>query len=272
MIVQPDFLDHWKTQVLTELLDDPCAPIYVIRLWGHCQNRKTHRFERVNPALIKAICKAPQKADLFESSMIEAGFLKIEGNEIVAHEWDIINASLIANWTNGKKGGRPRKKTHGLPIANPSKTHSEPVENPDVTDKRRGEEIDKIEDNKTKPSLPSEAVSIADLIIHHCERINPNAINISKSKIDKTRANWADSVEKANRIDKRSWEDLRKVFFWASNDSFWSTNVMSGKKLRDQYDKLYVQMNKNTSSTTQNHKHVSETTNYDDWTQPQGAN
>jgi len=127
MIIQPDFLDHWKTQLLIEILEDKCAPLYVIRLWAHCQNRKTHRFPRVNPAITKAICKAPQKADIFESAMIEAGFIVIEDGDIIAHEWDVVNAYLINSWNNGKKGGRPSKKTQNKPTGNPKQTQTEPI-------------------------------------------------------------------------------------------------------------------------------------------------
>jgi len=138
MIVQSDFLDHWKTQMLIDLLDDPCAPIYVIRLWAHCQNRKTHRFPRVNPSVTKAICHAKCDPQLFHDSMIIAGFIRVEGDVMIAHDWDDVNSSLIANWENGKKGGRPSKK-------NPSKTHgltqTKPTHNPSITDKRREEKI-----------------------------------------------------------------------------------------------------------------------------------
>ena len=139
MIVQPDFLSHWKTQLLVETLEDPCAPIYVIHLWGHCQNRKTDRFQRVNPSILKAICKAAKHdATAFENAMVLCGFVLIENDTIIAHDWSVINASLIAAWKNGRKGGRPKtknlNKTHGL-------TQTKPMANPNVTDKRREEKM-----------------------------------------------------------------------------------------------------------------------------------
>lgn len=139
MIVQPDFLDHWKTQLLIDTLSDPSAPLYVIRLWAHCQNRKTHGFPRVNPNMVKSICKAVNHdAEVFEKAMLEAGFIRIEAGNIIAHDWEVINASLIANWENGRRGGRPRnnnpEKTHGL-------THKKPIANPGETDKIREDKI-----------------------------------------------------------------------------------------------------------------------------------
>ena len=131
MIIQPDFLDHWKTQLLINELDDPMAPLYLIRLWAHCQNRKTNRFERVNQFILKSICKAPHDCKKFEKAMVDAGFVRVEDGFIVAHDWDVVNAYLVNCWDNGKKGGRPKKKTHGLthakPTGNPRQTPAEPI-------------------------------------------------------------------------------------------------------------------------------------------------
>ncbi|MBN2785363.1 MAG: hypothetical protein JXR25_11085 [Pontiellaceae bacterium] len=158
MIVQPDFLDHWKTCLLCDLLNDTAAPLYVIRLWAHCQNRKTHRLQRTNMAMLKAICKAPQDADAFERAMLEAGFIEIESDEIIAHDWDEANASLIASWHNGRNGGRPRMnkppKTHGYPKDNPKQTQGEPMANPDETDKRRVDREEKIRGENTSCAKP----------------------------------------------------------------------------------------------------------------------
>ena len=152
MIVQPDFLDHWKTRLLVELLEDDCAPLYVIRFWAHCQNRKTHRFSMGCFNMIRAVCHAPHESEKFKQALIDSGFIRIEGQEIVAHDWDVVNASLIANWENGKRGGRPAKKTHGYPMANPSQTHREPIRE----EKRRGE--------KKKRASKSEIADILDPI------------------------------------------------------------------------------------------------------------
>lgn len=145
MIVDPDFVDHWKTRTLVALLgDDEAAPVYVIRLWAHCQNRKTWVFDLPTPAL-KAICRYTGDADKFESAMRECGFVSREGIAVTVVGWDQYNASLIAAWANGNKGGRPRKahiedskKTHGLPTGNPA---DNPAETHGLTDKRRVEKI-----------------------------------------------------------------------------------------------------------------------------------
>lgn len=135
MIVDPDFPDHWKTRMLVDLLDgDEAAPVYLIRLWAHCQNRKTSTFALPSAAL-KALCRFPGHANKLESSLAASGFVRREGDTLIVCGWSEYNASLIANWENGKLGGRPPKnkpdpnppETHGKPMGNPRATHPEPI-------------------------------------------------------------------------------------------------------------------------------------------------
>lgn len=145
MIVSPDFPDHWKTRMLVDLLNDESAPVYLIRIWGHCQNRKTSVFANLPSAGLKALCRYNGDAEKFESAFVTAGFIRREGDNVIIHQWDEYNSSLIANWENGKKGGRKPKanptETHGLPMDNPIETHSEPMGSPTRTDKIREEKI-----------------------------------------------------------------------------------------------------------------------------------
>lgn len=142
MIVDPDFLDHWRTRMVVDLLSDEMGPLYIIRLWGHCQERKADRF--VMPVRgLKAQCRFQGDADLFESALSEAGFIQRDGDTVIVIGWAEKNASLIAAWGNGAKGGRPKGKptenpavTHGKPSGSPSATHAEPIRE----EKRREDE------------------------------------------------------------------------------------------------------------------------------------
>lgn len=150
MIVDPDFLDHWRTGMVADAINDPMAAIYILRLWGHCQDRKSDTFVMPTAGL-KAQCKCPAPAEVFERALIEAGFLKRDGDTITVIGWAEKNASLLAAWENGSKGGRPKKnppETHGKPMGNPAETHGQPIANPGETDKSR--------EDKSTSSLRSE--------------------------------------------------------------------------------------------------------------------
>lgn len=55
---------------------------------------------------------------------------------------------------------------------------------------------------------------------------------------------WAKYIDLAMRRDGRTPADLRKVIDFAhrSHDLFWRGNVLSGEKLREKFDQLWIQM------------------------------
>ena len=54
---------------------------------------------------------------------------------------------------------------------------------------------------------------------------------------------WAKDIEKLNRIDKRSYEDIEKVIRWVkAAGNFWCPNIISGSKLREKYPRVFLQM------------------------------
>ena len=151
MIVDPDFFDHWRTRMVSDLLGgDPLAPIYIMRLWAHCQNRKGDTFDI--PTLgIKAICQFSGDAKALEDALIAAEYMDRDGLTVTVVGWAEKNATLIASWNNGRNGGRPKKnpdEAQGQPNQNPRVTQPKPTGNPPQTqtepireEKRREEEV-----------------------------------------------------------------------------------------------------------------------------------
>jgi hypothetical protein len=203
VIVDPDFIDHWKTRMLVAALgDDELAPIYVLRLWAHCQNRRMWVFDLPCMAL-KGICRFQGDAQAFEDAMVSAGFISREGKAITVLGWEEYNASLIAAWNNGGKGGRPKKEPTENPRVNPQdnpqKTQGEPTGEP-----IGGDEIgvdEKREEQKAKASaapkrsrasaktpLPAD-FSISDRVKHWAaERGHSNLERHLETFISKCRA------------------------------------------------------------------------------------
>ena len=150
MIVDPDFLDHWRTRMVVDALDgDEMAPLCVLRLWAHCQSRKSDRFEMPTAGL-KAQCRYKGDAQKFEQALTEAGFIKREGIEVHVLGWAEQNASLIAAWENGAKGGRPRTKpvenpqeTQGKPNGNQDETQAKPIREEEIREEKKREEKQK---------------------------------------------------------------------------------------------------------------------------------
>lgn len=158
MVVQPDFVGHWKTNMLEGMLKDyrekheltlevlpaNLAVILMLRLWAHCQNRKAWIFAEMTPKMLAGVCNWAHDAQWLYDALHECRWVEQEEVDGVAslrvHDWEIINASLVASWERGrfgKMGGRPKKPQETSKVSgdNPEQTSEEP-------DKRREEKIE----------------------------------------------------------------------------------------------------------------------------------
>lgn len=60
---------------------------------------------------------------------------------------------------------------------------------------------------------------------------------------------WCDDIRKLVEIDGRAVEEVEKVIDWCQDDPFWKSNILSGRKLREKFPTLLLQMNKPKAET-----------------------
>lgn len=133
MIVQPDFLDHWKTKLLQKKLGET-APLVLLRLWAYCQVQRQWKLDLPSEAL-GALCDWPGDPEELSQALQSARFIRLENDRITVLNWDEHNAGIITNWNNGKRGGRPRKEATSTDIAkNAEKDPKKPTGFPPDTD------------------------------------------------------------------------------------------------------------------------------------------
>ncbi len=137
MNIDTDFADHWKTQRLV----DKCgasAALCLIRIWAFCQSGKTDRIKDCTPQKLESIARwRGEMGGLFEN-LLEVGFIEQDGGDVVMHDFKSRNAKLCANWKNGAKGGRAKRKTADSGKKSKTQTefgltHEEPTENPNTS-------------------------------------------------------------------------------------------------------------------------------------------
>ncbi len=71
------------------------------------------------------------------------------------------------------------------------------------------------------------------------ERIRGNDPKIKKPNLQ----NWAEHVDKLIRIDGRSPQEIRQVIDYCQSDTFWKSNILSTKKLREKFSALWIKVN-----------------------------
>jgi len=60
--------------------------------------------------------------------------------------------------------------------------------------------------------------------------------------LEDTFQRWSDPIDKIMRLDGRSFEHVKKVILYAQDSTFWRSNILSGKTLREQFSKLFSLM------------------------------
>lgn len=88
---------------------------------------------------------------------------------------------------------------------------------------------------KPRHSSDSEEVRLSELLFSLIRERNPKQ---RKANIQA----WAGHVDRMIRLDKRTPEEIEQVIRWSQAHSFWQSNILSTAKLREQFDKLWLQM------------------------------
>jgi len=119
-----------------------------------------------------------------------------------------------------------------------------------VRSKIKNKDTDKDIKKTTCPDSLRLSGLLADLILHH----TPDHKDLSNGNRERTVKSWAKDIDLMIRLDKRSPENIEHVIIFAQQDSFWFKNILSGSKLRKQFDRLGMNMRQ--PSRDRNDKHA----------------
>lgn len=117
----------------------------------------------------------------------------------------------------------------------------EPPKNIDETMPRspRGEREKNL---KKSISKDSDAYKAAEYMATKILRHTPGFPQLKNNKREATLQRWAEDIDKLLRLDKPDFNEFKQVLQYSQTDDFWKRNILSGKKLREQYGTLLVRM------------------------------
>ena len=98
-------------------------------------------------------------------------------------------------------------------------------------------EKEKEKEEDKEYSQSSDELRLATLLLN---KILERKSDYKKPNLQK----WAEDIDKAIRIDKRKPKTIEKVIVWVQGNDFWQDNILSTQKLRKQFDKLELEMDK----------------------------
>jgi hypothetical protein len=86
--------------------------------------------------------------------------------------------------------------------------------------------------------IPEKALNAARLLFRLIKKNNPH--NTSNGKHGRK---WAESIQYLHEIDGQPYFLIEAVIKWCQADPFWYKNILSGQKLRKQWNNLTTRMN-----------------------------
>ena len=225
MIVEPDFFDHWKTRMLARLLNDERAPLYVLRLWAHCQQRKTDRFTGWNPDVLASVCRWETDGLTLWEAMGKT-FIEINGSEVVVRGWAETNAALLSAWANGKRGGRPKavNTASDKPTGNPSVI-------PAVTDRVSDREEKRREDREDRePPIAPKGARFAKPTREELD-LHAAKIGLPQNEVDAFVNYFESNGWKVGKNPMKSWPHAMATWAarWRERNGQLNLNAGSGR-------------------------------------------
>jgi hypothetical protein len=109
MIVTPEFVRHWKTELLVKITKDKAAPLAVLNGWSYCQVSREWRFPNMTPFELAGVCRWGDMTPPCDEALLASGFIERYEKGFSFHGWEKANASLIQKWTCGLNGRRGNK-------------------------------------------------------------------------------------------------------------------------------------------------------------------
>lgn len=126
--------------------------------------------------------------------------------------------------------------------------------------KHKLNETKRNKDNSRKQVYDEDSVHFK-LALRLYERILENNPYHKKPNLQK----WADDVRLMMECDNRTEEQISFLIDWCQQDSFWKSNVLSIRKLREQFDRLVIRVKEENNKNAVNDKMPLAYQSLQDW-------
>ena len=174
---------------------------------------------------------------------VHRALMKLKAENIIAIKSDSSNR-LTYSFNKYFKTWKRKSKKKRLAIQSDSKTAIRTDSKTQFTPIIVKDNIKTVKKNICQPSKvktfdPHDiSYLLSETLIDQIKRNLPNGKDVQNGNREKTIQRWASDIDKMIRLDNRPVCDIWNMIIWCHYDDFWFKNILSGSKLRKQYDKL----------------------------------
>jgi len=194
----------------------------------------------------------PFSVDVIERSLtelLEEGVLTMEGDTLfqkrMVRDGKLSDTRALAGSKGGKNSSAKSKSenfaTDFAQAKSQANTEIE-IENEyeDDTNKKEVGTKEETIPARGKKEFPQDhkAYLLAKYLADRIQKRMPSAKLADEKKLQL----WADALDKCNRLDGHSWDEIKRVLKFSQDDPFWQANILSGAKFREKYLQLLAKM------------------------------
>lgn len=226
--IKPDFFTSEDIGALTVH-----SRLLYVALWTMADIEGKMKYQ---PTALAAQCM-PFEMEKFEDCLSEL----IKNKHVLFYESGGKKYLLIPKFTEHQRphhSEKPKGYPDPTPINNGLNTVNAPRK--DAREGKKGGEGEEGRGRGNK-STNDDAITIANHLLSRIKHHKPNFKSPSQKSFD----SWISEIDKSIRLDKRTTKELFGCIEWiytTKEGEFWIPNILSGKKLRDQFDQMESKM------------------------------
>ena len=212
--------------------------------------------------LVKLADNANDEGECFPSYQYIADHCEVSRRSVISHIEELIKMGLVEKklrknqddsssnlyilqlWKGSEKNSPP-SEIISPPSENGSLPPSENIS--PITNHSINQSINHIDlslQTKTPATSPAKKFSFTEMdlamakeMFARIQKLNPNH---KQPNFDA----WANDIRLLGERDGKSYPEIIELFEWANQDRFWQANILSPRKLREKWDVLVLQRNR----------------------------
>lgn len=127
--------------------------------------------------------------------------------------------------------------------------------------KRKARDKDVVAEPATFPEDSFEMLCV-NTLVHSClEQFQGAKVPVT----EKEKATWCVHIDRMERLDNRTEEDIKTALEFAVTDAFWKSNIRSAKKFREKFETLIVQAKRGRPPASRIEKIQNRVSEVDNW-------
>ena len=214
--------------------------------------------------LLKLADNANDKGECFPSYQHIADHCEVSRRSVISHMDALIKMGLVEKKSRKNQDGSSSNlyilhlEKGSENISPPSERISPPSENGSlppsenispITNHSINQSINHIDlslQTKTPATSPAKKFSFTEMDLAMAKEMFARIQKLNPNHKQPNFEAWANDIRLLGERDGKSHPEIIELFEWANQDHFWQANILSPRKLREKWDVLVLQRNRQT--------------------------